>query len=213
MERILYRVRPMELEDVPTVMHIDRLSFSTPWPASAYRYEILKNPSAHYYIVEKAASGEKEREPPAEAGLGQRLLRLVGRGPIHPDIIGFAGFWLVSHEAHISTLAVHPDYRRRGVGGLLLLDMIKQSRRLNATMMTLEVRESNTIAQNLYRRCGFRVVRRRRQYYSDDREDALVMEVHGLDSPQFGESLHQLEEAFHKRLAGVPEAVAPGPPD
>ena len=213
MEGSPYRVRPMELEDVPTVMHIDRLSFSTPWPSSAYRYELLRNPSAHYYIVERAASGEEESEPPEEAGLGQRLLRLVGRGPIHPGIIGFAGVWLVSREAHISTLAVHPDYRRRGVGGLLLLDMIRQSRALNATMMTLEVRLSNTIAQDLYRRCGFRVVRRRRHYYSDDREDALVMEVHGLDSLQFEENLHQLEEALRRKLEAALEGVASGSPD
>lgn len=207
-----YCVRPMELEDIVTVIHIDRLSFPTPWPASAYRYELLQNSTAHYHVVEKAIAAEGKNEPSAEPGLRQRLLQLVGRGPIRADIIGFAGFWLVRGEAHIATLAVHPNHRRRGVGELLLLDMIKQARKLNAEMMILEVRVSNTIAQNLYLKCGFRVVGRRRRYYSDNREDALVMEMRGLDSSQLEESLRPLEEALQGKLAAKQEGIASSSP-
>ncbi len=205
MEGAPYRVRPMELADIATVIHIDRLSFPTPWPASAYRYELLQNSAAHYCVVEKAGLPEGESEPSAEPGLRQRLLRLVSGGPIRPNIIGFAGFWLVRGEAHISTLAVRPDHRRRGVGELLLLDMINGARKLNAEMMTLEVRVSNIIAQSLYRKYGFRVEGRRLRYYSDNREDALMMKMDGLDSSHFDASLRRLEEALHRKLAAAQE--------
>jgi len=132
--------------DVAAVLEIERLSFSSPWPAYAFEQELTANRMAHYVV---ARSG--------------------GR------VVGFAGIWLMVDEAHITTFGVHPDHRRQGVGRRLLLRLAELAIELRSDRMTLEVRVSNLPAQALYRSFGFRVAGRRVAYYSDDGEDALVM--------------------------------------
>ena len=145
----------MRLDDVQAVHEIERLSFSTPWPAYAFEQELRGNRLARYVV---ARAGER--------------------------VVGFAGVWLMVDEAHITTFGVHPEWRRQGIGRQLLLNLMDLGATLRARRMTLEVRVSNEPAQGLYRSFGFEVVGRRPRYYTDDGEDALVMTTPDLDDPR-----------------------------
>ena len=144
-------VDPMRLDDVPAVHEIERLSFSTPWPAHAFEQELKGNRLARYVV---ARAGDR--------------------------IVGFAGLWLMVDEAHVTTFGVHPDWRRQGIGRQLLLNLAELSLAIGARRMTLEVRPSNEPAQALYRSFGFEVSGRRPRYYTDNGEDALVMTTPAL---------------------------------
>ncbi len=148
-------VEPMRLADVPTVHEIERLSFTTPWPAHAFEQELTGNRMARYLVARAA-----ER------------------------VVGFGGIWLMVDEAHITTFGVHPEWRRRGVGRQLLVALAELGGEMRATRMTLEVRAGNEAAQELYRRFGFIVAGRRPNYYTDDGEDALVMTTPALNGPR-----------------------------
>ncbi|MBI5649302.1 MAG: ribosomal protein S18-alanine N-acetyltransferase, partial [Chloroflexi bacterium] len=104
-----------------------------------------------------------------------------GKAPI----VGYAGFWMMTDEAHISTIASHPDWRRRGIGELLLLAMIEAAAEQNARVLTLEVRVSNQDAQVLYRKHGFNIVGERKHYYSDNQEDALIMTTPHITTAEY----------------------------
>jgi ribosomal-protein-alanine N-acetyltransferase len=147
-------VEPMRIGDVAAVIEIERLSFSSPWPAFAFEQELTANRMAHYVVA-----------------------RRDGR------VVGFAGLWLMVDEAHITTFGVHPDHRRQGIGRGLLLRLAELAMELGSVRMTLEVRVSNAPAQALYQSFGFRVAGRRIAYYSDDGEDALVMTTPELVDP------------------------------
>jgi ribosomal-protein-alanine N-acetyltransferase len=148
----------MRLEDLPAVMEIDRLSFPIPWSERTYQFEITENPSSHLLVT--------TTDPESAA----------------PAIIGFSGYWLVVDEAHISTFAVHPQWRRQGIGGALMREVLRQAAFQGATIATLEVRVSNLVAQHLYANYGFVPVGNRRGYYRDNNEDALLMTTYSLKS-------------------------------
>jgi ribosomal-protein-alanine N-acetyltransferase len=152
------RIRAMRLEDIPAVHSIDVMSFSMPWPESSFRYELLENRRSVQRVAEMKLSN------------GSWLL------------IGEVVVWMVIDEAHIATLAVHPDYRGRGISKLLLVSVLVTACHQGMRVSTLEVRESNAIAQNLYSWFGFTVVGSRPRYYKDNNEDALIMTVNGLDA-------------------------------
>lgn len=153
----------MSWDDVPAVMAVDRLCFSMPWSENAYRSE-LGNVSA-YYVVARLC----ERASGAGAALPGR-------------VVGFAGAWIVMDESHVTTLGVHPDYRRGRIGEQLMLALLAEARDRGVRRATLEVRESNLGAQALYSRLGFEPIARRRRYYSDTEEDAIVMWVENVQS-------------------------------
>ena len=187
-----YVVEPMRLDDVPQVMAIERVSFPLPWPERAYRYELTENTTSHYVVL-------RSRQASASTGGRQPLKRLFRRDP-RPPVLGYGGFWLIAGEAHISTLAVAPEWRRHGLGELLLYCMLKQATTLGAFEATLEVRVSNHAAQNLYRKYGFEKVGRRRRYYQDNGEDAWIMTVTDFDGEVYQTYLVQLGQALHQRL-------------
>ncbi len=141
-------VRGMSLEDVPTVMEIDRLSFPVPWPERSYRYELTENRAATMLVAEHVENR---------------------------SVVGYLGFWLIADEAHISTLAVHPLHRRRGIGEQLLREALQMAIAKGAEIVTLEVRASNQAALELYEKFDFEVVGKRAGYYRDNREDAILM--------------------------------------
>lgn len=177
-----YRIRPMTLEDIDQVLIMDRLSFPLPWPARTYEHEIQNSRNSTMLVVEKM-------DEPAPAGdnhqrLRRGLFRPFRRPPPRPSspmLVGYAGFWCLSDEVHISTIAVHPDWRGRKLGEMLLWVMMREAIRREASTVTLEVRVSNEVAQNLYRKYGFETVGRRRGYYRDNGEDAYMMSVSPLD--------------------------------
>src|SRR5262245_5077689 len=159
----------MRVEHISAVSAIERLSFPQPWPQNAYRREIQDNRMAHYIVVRQLDRPPRQPAPPypsqraAQGGsdLFGRLGRLLRPAdpPPSPEleqelrsIVGYAGIWLMTDESHITTIASHPEMGGRGVGELLLLALIRRSMEIGARWMTLEVRASNSVAQNLYRK-------------------------------------------------------------
>jgi [ribosomal protein S18]-alanine N-acetyltransferase len=187
-----YRVEPMQWGDVPQVMAIERQSFTLPWSDYTYRHEILDNRNAHYFVARRL-DDRVTRNPAAWWG---RLFKRETKAPV----VGYGGFWIVVDEAHISTIASDSKWRGRGVGELMLLAMIDRSIELGAREVTLEVRVSNTVAQNLYRKYGFEVVGRRPGYYRDNNEDADLMTLSGVYTAEYQAKFKTLREALEDRM-------------
>ena len=148
-------IRRMRPSDIEHVSRIERQSFSTAWNANAYVTE-LSNPAAIYLIV-----------------------------TANDAIIGYGGLWVIMDEAHITTVAVVPEWRGARVGERLLSEMLATARREGATRATLEVRSSNEPAQRLYKRYGFIKAAVRKAYYADNREDADVLWLNDMDNPDW----------------------------
>ena len=119
--------------------------------------------------------------------LTQRLRQLLGQNgdETAEPVLGFAGFWVMADVAHVITIAVHESCRRSGAGELLMLSLIDRALKLEAGVVTLEVRVSNAAAQNLYYKCGFTQVGTRRSYYTDNHEDAFIMTTADITSTAF----------------------------
>lgn len=184
-------LRPMKPSDVPVVSAIDRLAFPTPWPAAAFRRE-LQRERAVYRVLLKPE--QKTSSTSSEAGWLRRLFKPMDDS----RIIGYVGFRFQGSEAHITTIAVHPDWRARGLGELLLLVALGKMQACGVDAVTLEMRPSNQVAYRLYRKYGFRVVQLRRNYYQDG-EDAWVMAVK-LDDRSHQQRVTELREALKDRL-------------
>lgn len=183
MDELMFYTEPMRQSDVATVAAIERLVFTMPWSANAYSYELRANPLSHYTVA-------RARSLPLGAD---------ERG-IDSSIIGYGGFWMMLDEAHICTLGVHPDWRQRGVGELLLSSMIYEAAQLDAQVVTLEVRVSNLPAQRLYEKYGFTSVGVRKGYYSDNGEDALIMTTEPIHTPAYVKRFNRLQRMLRSRL-------------
>lgn len=204
-----YLVEQMTMADVPRVIEIEKLSYPATWPPSAYRKELQDNRWAHYIVLRDRAllhvqesvppEPERPRRPFPLSLLPARPLMTVG-APNQASIIGFAGLWLMVDEAHITTIAIHPDYRRKGLGELELVSLIDIAYQIGAKWVTLEVRVSNFVAQSLYRKYGFREAGMRHRYYSDNQEDALIMWTEEISSPSYVERFQTLKAALFERL-------------
>jgi ribosomal-protein-alanine N-acetyltransferase len=142
-----FDIREAESKDAAAIAEIETLCFSPPWSLEDFLYEIEENELAHY------------------------LACFDG-----PRLIAYAGLWAVLNEGHISNVAVHPDFRGRGVGAALIDALIEWARRLwELSDFTLEVRASNVAAIRLYQNAGFREEGRRRRYYTNPTEEAIIM--------------------------------------
>lgn len=140
--------RKMTIDDLDDVMEVEVSSFTLPWSREAFFNELTKNQFAHYLVLE-----------------------------VDHKIVGYCGMWIIVDEAHITNIAILPDYRGMKLGEALMGKVIELARVLGALRMTLEVRVSNERAQRLYRKFGFENGALRKQYYTDNMEDALVMWV------------------------------------
>ncbi len=200
-DHLPYVVEPMTLADLDQVMEIEKVSFSSPWSVRAYRYEITENKHSTMVVVRPA--------PVADRRISRwlRLLRPRQPGPV----LGYAGFWLLVDEAHVSTIAVHPQWRRRGLGELLILSLLERGAQAGARRATLEVRVSNQAAQGLYRKYGFEIESRQRRYYSDNNEDAYLMATPPFDTPAFQANLEQRRAQLYARLQAESAPVLPTP--
>ena len=138
---------PMRVEDLEGVLEIEVLSFPTPWSKSSFLYELLENERANYFV----SKNEFEK------------------------IVGYVGMWVIFDEGHITNLATHPVYRNQGVARALLNELIHFAHQKQIRHLTLEVRRSNQLAQDLYQKMGFVHMGVRRKYYLDNKEDALIM--------------------------------------
>lgn len=189
-----FRVEPMRVQDIPAVMEIEHQSFSAPWSASAYDYELRYNAMAHYFVARPQVI------VPALPSLWQ-WLRARWHTPSPPTpIVGHAGFWVMVDEAHISTLATHPAWRRRGIAELLLVAMTERAAELGLRVMTLEVRVSNVTAQALYRKYRFEIVGQRVHYYSDNGEDAWIMTTPPITSAEYQRFFQERKAQLLARL-------------
>ncbi len=200
-----YVIEPMQLWDVDEVMEIERVSFASPWSARAYRYDLQENELAHYLVVRPRRPLVGKRPGlgagPRREGLVEWVRRFLEvAAPSEGHILGYGGFWLMAGEAHISTLAVRPEWRRRGIGELLLVAMLEQAIELGADLATLEVRVSNVAAQSLYEKYGFAKVGLRPHYYSDRGEDALIMSTRHLTSAAFQSRFQRLKTELRRKL-------------
>lgn len=157
------KIERMKFTHLRQVGEIERRSFTNVWPFGAFFSELFNRRA--YYVV--AIAEEK--------------------------VVGFAGMWVVNEEAHITTIAVDPDWRGRKIGERLFIHLLKEARRKKAQYVVLEVRVSNTIAQNLYHKYKFKIVHTRRAYYSDNQEDAFVMRLDDLQSEEIGRMLDDYE--------------------
>jgi ribosomal-protein-alanine N-acetyltransferase len=167
-------VGPMGLDDLPAIQVIERAAFSAPWPANAYKTELETNKLAHYLVVR-----------------------------VGDEIAGFAGLWLMVDEAHVTTFAIAPAWRRNHLAERLLVATFDIALDRRATEATLEVRLSNLPARRLYEKFGFRPVGIRPRYYSDNNEDALIMTTEPLSSPEMVSRLAERRAA----LEGMPDPV------
>lgn len=169
-----YRLRPMRLDDLDAVTAIEARSFPTAWPAAGYRRELAANERAHYYVLTRETVGQR-------------------------PVVGYAGHWLVASEAHVSIIAVDPGWRGRGLGELLLLNLLFVALEQQAILAMLEVRCQNRVAQALYHKYHFEVVGRRPGYYKDTGEDAILMTL-PLDREASRQQLEGRRDLLYERL-------------
>ncbi len=214
-ENLACYVRLMRKEDIPQVSEIDREAFPTLWPPADYRRE-LRNQLAHYIVA--CDEGEEVEEPEMKAspqkgfsGLISRLRQFFSHDRFFDDklppsgkqyIFGFTGFWIMPGEAHITNIAVREKHHRQGIGELLLISLIDLATELDTRLITLEVRASNTVAQSLYIKYGFTQVGLRRGYYSDNREDGILMSLENIASAPVQANLQWLKQA-HSQKWGI----------
>ncbi len=145
-------IRKMKLEDVEQVVAIDDASFSMPWPPRSYQFELTENPASRSWVAE-----------------------------MDEQVVGMLVAWLIVDEIHIATIATHNDFRRQGIGEKLLLHTLKSAKEEGVLTSFLEVRDSNVFARGMYNKFGFVEVGRRKHYYKDNGEDAILMTLDPID--------------------------------
>jgi ribosomal-protein-alanine N-acetyltransferase len=146
-------IRPMEMRDLAEVHAIDVLSFSLPWSERSFRFELTENQTSRQWVATVPDPDGNSR------------------------LVGVIVVWFIIDEAHIGTFAVHPDYRRQGIGRALMEHTLNHARQTGMVKVFLEVRRGNLPAIELYKSYGFTVQGLRPRYYTDNNEDALLMEM------------------------------------
>lgn len=141
-------IRKMNMEDLNAVHFVERSSFTQPWPKEIFYEEMVRNKHAHYHVVE-----------------------------LDNEIIGYAGLWIVADDAQITNIAINPAYRGNKYGEKLFYYVLQYAITIGAKQLSLEVRVSNTVAQRMYRKFGLVPGGIRKNYYTDNQEDAIVMWV------------------------------------
>jgi len=211
-----FKIEPMTLADIPAVVAIEHASYSMTWPPRAYEYELQHNDLAHYFVLRTSLPHPPRKEGghfhksslSYEHSPDHLRSPITGLGKIgltfqHATVIGLAGYWLMAAEAHISTIAVHRNWRSQGLGEWLLLILLDKGQALGAEVATLEVRPSNHIALALYHKYRFEQVGIRPRYYSNNDEDALIFTTPPLALPDYQAMLTQRKVALFQRLAKI----------
>ncbi|MDQ6743128.1 MAG: ribosomal protein S18-alanine N-acetyltransferase [Candidatus Dormibacteraeota bacterium] len=171
-------LEPMREADVPTVQEIERRIFSTPWPRNAYYRELSSRNSA-YYVV---------------------LHRETDRGV---ETVGYGGMWRMYDEAHVTTIGVRHDAQHQGYGRIIFAGLVQAAYDMGAKWVTLEVRASNDNAMRMYENFGFKVIGRRKGYYTDNGEDAIVMWSDSIYSPRFRKAFEANLERIEVDVRGL----------
>ena len=215
--KIGYFIRNMEERDIPQVIEVDHEAFPTQWPYPTYSSfkQELRNRLAHYVVVCKANNFNHSDtsvncvQKADNRNFISRLFNLKNNTqrdtaetllpPAQELIIGMAGFWLMVGEAHIITIALRNSFRNMGIGEKMLLSIIDRAIEMNAVIVTLEVRVSNTQARELYKKYGLIDTGMRPKYYSDNGENAIIMSTQNITGPDYSLILRSLKEAHRDR--------------
>ena len=177
-------IEPMREGDVPMVQEIEKDIFSTPWPRNAYYRELASKNTAHYLVLRREEGDRSE-------------------------IVGYGGMWRMYDEAHVTTIGVRRDQQRGGYGRILFAALVQAAYDLGAKWVTLEVRTSNENAQRMYENFGFKVIGRRKGYYTDNGEDAIVMWSDSIYSPRFRQAYEQNLERIEQDVRGLRRELTP----
>ncbi len=209
-----FAVRPLEERDIPQCEEIEREVFPTTFPKTSFRSE-YRRPISSYLVVSEASRTKNSPIDAASASEDGGLMEIVAdksrrlfRGFVEQYrdaptqlLAGMLGIWYMADDAHIVSVAVRERFRGMGVGELLLIEALRQASAKCEGAATLEVRVSNEIAKNLYAKYGFATQGIRKGYYSDNREDAVIMTTDRLRSETYQERLRELAEAHQRRWA------------
>ncbi|MFA6308812.1 MAG: ribosomal protein S18-alanine N-acetyltransferase [Clostridia bacterium] len=140
------KIELMNNNHIEGVMVVENISFTVPWSMDAFFQEVNQNEFAIYFVA-----------------------------IVEGKVVGYAGVWVICDEGHITNIAVHPDFRRKGIGSLLMEKLITYAKAHDVAVMTLDVRAGNDAAKNMYAKFGFKKGGLRKEYYSDNLEDAEIM--------------------------------------
>jgi ribosomal-protein-alanine N-acetyltransferase len=179
----------MREADVATVQEIEREIFATPWPRNAYYRELASRASAHYIVL--------RQEGLVETPAGYKSSELDA------TIIGYGGMWRMYDEAHVTTIGVRLDVQHRGYGRILFAGLVQAAYDMGAKWVTLEVRTTNENAMKMYEGFSFKVIGRRKGYYTDNGEDAIVMWSDSIHSPRFRRAYEDNLERIEADVKGL----------
>lgn len=174
-------IEPMRHGDIPTVQAIERSVFPSTWPRNAYASELNQNRHATYLVMRR-----------------------------EDHVVGYGGLWKIGREAHITTIGVRADQQGRGLGSTLFCALLQRAYDLGTSWITLEVRIGNAVAISMYERFGFKAIGRKRGYYTDNGEDALVMWSDSIHAPKFKRAF--IERLERLEISGLGEPPSPDYP-
>ncbi|NER47837.1 MAG: ribosomal protein S18-alanine N-acetyltransferase [Symploca sp. SIO1A3] len=208
-------LKPLTTEQLAAAVELDQLCFGGLWTKSGYERE-LDSPNSQLLILEgrrqKAEGSPNDNSqfpipnsqfpiPNSQSPIPNSQFPIPNLPVKYPPLLGLGCFWSILEEAHITILAVHPDWRGQGLGQLLLYALLKKAQELQLEWATLEVKPSNQAALSLYQKFGFVEAGRRRCYYQDTGEDALILWCSGLQTPEFTQRLTNCDQQLQTRLA------------
>ncbi|MBD1860449.1 ribosomal protein S18-alanine N-acetyltransferase [Trichocoleus desertorum] len=180
-------------ELLPATLVLDQLCFGGLWTLEGYRRE-LESPNSELLVLQTSQAHQTLEKQPIEP------IELGSKDDPAAPLVGLGCFWAIVDEAHITIVAVHPNYQAQGLGQTLLYALLKKARQRGLDRATLEVRASNQPALLLYEKFGFQEAGRRRRYYEETGEDALILWRGGLQSPEFGQALIDWQAQVQARL-------------
>jgi ribosomal-protein-alanine N-acetyltransferase len=194
-----FKIRPMTLADIPQVVEVERESFPTTWPQTAYRRELASRFARYIVLIDSSTPLERASQPAPRRSFLSVFRRSEPPPATSERIVGYVGMWLMVDQAHIVAIAVRERYRRQGLGELLLVQAVQTALDAGVDSVTLEVRRSNTSAQALYDKYRFLKVAVRARYYSDNHEDAIIMTTPPIQDGTYLEHFARLKDVYQTR--------------
>ena len=194
-----FKIRLMTATDIAQVVDVERESFPTTWPQTAYRRELANKFARYLVLVDESKPLARIEVPQPRRSVFGIFRRHEPDVPSTDRIIGYVGMWLMVDQAHIVAIAVRERYRRQGLGELLLTHALQLAIQENMDSVTLEVRRSNTAAQALYDKYRFLKVGVRARYYSDNHEDAIIMTTPPIQDEFYFDHFRHLKDAYRER--------------
>ncbi|WP_347342599.1 ribosomal protein S18-alanine N-acetyltransferase [Coleofasciculus sp. FACHB-1120] len=199
------QLQPLTAEQLLAVVELDQLCFGQLWTLDGYKRE-LESPNSDLLVIEEV-NGKEQKVIGSTQYVGESIPTVLstegstqGDPPLEGALVGIGCLWAILEEAHITILGVHPNYRGQGLGQALLYALLKKAWERRLEWATLEVRASNRPAQSLYEKFGFQEVGRRRRYYKDTGEDALILWRSGLQAPEFPQTLSDWHSSIRDRF-------------